>query len=155
MGFGEAIRTCFSKYATFNGRAPRSEYWYFVLFGVIAGVVGNLINIAAGVPIASALIELVLLLPGIAVLVRRLHDVDRTGWWALFPIPVLIGIVMLLGLLHAVGAERFPAVVLLVGMVVWIVTVVVSIVLLVWACTRGTRGPNRFGPDPLAGATVA
>ena len=160
MGFGEAIRTCFSKYATFSGRAPRSEYWYFMLFGFIASLVATLIDSAIGVPIASLLIFLVLLLPSTAVFVRRLHDVDRTTGWALFPVPMLIGIFMLLWLLDAVGGERFegvgfPVVVFLVGLVTWIVMLVILIVLLVWCCKRGTLGPNRYGPDPLAGMVVA
>jgi uncharacterized membrane protein YhaH (DUF805 family) len=131
-----------------------------MLFGFIASLVGTLIDSVTGVPIAGLLIFLVLLLPGTAVFVRRLHDVDRTTGWALFPVPMLIGVFMLLWLLYAVGGERFegvrfPGVVFLVGLVTWIVMLVVLIVLLVWCCKRGTPGPNRYGPDPFAGAIGA
>lgn len=85
MGFGEAIGACFSKYITFAGRARRAEYWYWILFtfllqfgaGFVLGVIGQG-RIASPV---SLLISLVLFLPGLAVLARRLHDTDRSGWW--------------------------------------------------------------------------
>jgi uncharacterized membrane protein YhaH (DUF805 family) len=146
MGFVEAIRTCFSKCVTFSGRAPRSEYWFFVLFGFIATIAGSLIDYTAGAGIVASLIELVLFLPGLAVFVRRLHDIDRTGWWGLLPLVPVIG-----GLMLALYAVDVP-----VGGWVWPLThwivvggLVVSVVLLVWACMRGTLGPNRYGPDPL------
>jgi uncharacterized membrane protein YhaH (DUF805 family) len=96
MGFSEAIATCFSKYATFSGRAPRWEFWFFYLFGVIAGLVGELIDLAAGTTVIRVLIGLALLLPNIAVSVRRLHDIDRTGWWYLLVFVPLIGWIVLL-----------------------------------------------------------
>jgi uncharacterized membrane protein YhaH (DUF805 family) len=103
---------------TFPGRAARSEYWYWVLFGFIVAVVaaildGTIFPFSATGPI-EAITSLVLLLPGIAMSVRRLHDIDRSGWWVLITFTV-IGVILLL----------------------------------VWACFKGTAGPNRFGPDPL------
>src|SRR3569832_548918 len=77
MGFGEAIRVCFSKYADFRGRARRSEYWYFVLFCAIIRFVGIFLG-----PL-SIILGLALLLPQLAVAVRRFHDTGRTGWWIL------------------------------------------------------------------------
>jgi len=81
-----------------------------MLFGFIASLVGNLIDSAAGVPITSLLIWLVLLLPNLTVFVRRMHDIDRAGWWAPFPIiPILTGIIdicILSFLPYAVGGER-------------------------------------------------
>jgi uncharacterized membrane protein YhaH (DUF805 family) len=120
MGFSEAVRTCFSKYATFSGRAPRSEFWFFLLFCIVVQLVGEIIDKASSSLILGAIISLVLLLPTIAVSVRRLHDIDRTGWWYLL-----------------------------------VFTVILWILLLVWYCMRGTVGPNRYGPDPLAGAVGA
>ncbi len=114
MGFGEAVATCFSKYAVFRGRASRPEYWYWVLFAVLLTIAAAIVDIVAfnyDAGVVSTLISLALLLPGLAVLVRRLHDIDRTGWW------------ILIGFLPVIG----------------------TIVLLVFACTRGTTGPNRFG----------
>lgn len=136
MTFTEAVRSGFSNYVTFSGRARRSEFWFWFLFAIIVGVVAALLDSmlfpsmmdvqtemgdgvasvsAQGGPI-SALVSLGLFLPGLAVSVRRLHDVDRSGWWVLLAFIPLIGI----------------------------------IVLIVWWATEGTRGPNRFGTDPKA-----
>lgn len=80
------------KYATFNGRARRSEYWYFFLFnGVIAFVLGFLEGlISIGTPILSSIYSLAVLIPGIAVAIRRMHDVGKSGWFVLIPIYNLI-----------------------------------------------------------------
>ncbi|MEJ5053649.1 DUF805 domain-containing protein [Sphingobacterium sp. MYb382] len=80
------------KYATFNGRARRSEYWYFFLFnGVIAFVLGFLEGlISIGTPILSSIYSLAVLIPGIAVAIRRMHDVGKSGWFVLVPIYNLI-----------------------------------------------------------------
>ena len=90
MSFGEAISSCFGKYATFGGRAPRSEYWYWVLFGIIVGMGTVFVH-----PILNQVMSLALLLPGIAVTVRRLHDVGKSGWWYLI-IFTCIGVIPLL-----------------------------------------------------------
>lgn len=125
MGFGEAVTSVFRNYVTFSGRAPRSEYWFWVLFALIVGVIASILDAvifpwssAGGGPV-SLIVSVGLLLPNISVGIRRLHDIDRTGWWLLIILIPLIGI----------------------------------IVLLVWFCTRGTLGPNRFGPDPLPPGT--
>ncbi len=117
MNFGQAIASGFSNYVNFSDRAIRSEYWYWVLFVCLAEVVTSIIDYAIGFQVTTGLFGLAVILPGLAVSVRRLHDLDRTGWW------LLLGFIPLIG----------------------------SIILIVWFCTRGTPGPNRFGPDPLAG----
>ena len=90
MNFGQAISTCFSKYANFSGRASRPEFWWFFLFQVIVSIVtsffGDLIN---------ALAALALLLPALSVGARRLHDIGKSGWWQLIAFTV-IGILLLL-----------------------------------------------------------
>ncbi|MEZ5278024.1 MAG: DUF805 domain-containing protein [Opitutaceae bacterium] len=113
------------KYAVFNGRARRSEFWYFVLFNLIVsivltvvdGITGSL-NAATGMGLLSGLYSLAVLIPSISVAVRRLHDTERSGWW------VLIGLIPLVG----------------------------AIVLIVFAVQEGTSGANRFGEDPKAAA---
>ena len=113
------------KYADFQGRARRQEYWMWTLGVVIVTFVLEAIFFAAGGPrggnIITALIGLVLLvfclaifIPALAVAFRRLHDTDRSAWW------LLIGFVPLLG----------------------------AIALIVFYCMDGTPGPNKFGPDP-------
>lgn len=120
MGIQEAVSTCFSKYVNFEGRAARPEYWWWVLFvivvGVILQIVGTLVlgseNGVGGV--LSGLFYLATFLPGLAVAVRRLHDTDRSGWWLLLAFIPLIG----------------------------------SLVLLYFMVQSGTPGPNRFGTAP-------
>jgi len=90
------------KYAVFNGRARRKEYWMFFLFNIIIcfvlGFVEGLVGIAAesGTGVLSILYVLAVLIPGIAVSVRRLHDINRSGWWLLLsPVPLIGAIVLL------------------------------------------------------------
>ena len=91
------------KYAVFNGRARRKEYWYFVLFNIIIsivltgidGVTGSL-SAQTGMGLLSGIYSLAILIPSIAVSVRRLHDTDRSGWWLLIVLVPLIGAIVLL-----------------------------------------------------------
>jgi uncharacterized membrane protein YhaH (DUF805 family) len=91
MTFGEAISDGFSKYATFSGRSSRSAYWWWTLFYFLVIIGASIIDAAANTPVIAILVWLGFILPNLAVLVRRLHDTDRTGWW------VLIGLIPLLG----------------------------------------------------------
>lgn len=93
MSFGQAISTCFSKYATFTGRATRSEFWYFYLLYIIIYLPTYFIStgLALGAGNASytylpLIVTLPLWLPLLAAAVRRLHDVDRSGWFYLVPV---------------------------------------------------------------------
>lgn len=91
MTFTESIRTCFSKYADFNGRAALSEYWWWVLFYVVASAtIGTLSNKLSGA------FSLAALLPSIAVTTRRLHDTDRSGWLQLLALIPVIGFIVLI-----------------------------------------------------------
>lgn len=91
------------KYAVFTGRARRKEYWLFVLFHVIIVLVLNSIEGATGLgalqrgwgPLVT-LYSLAVLIPGLAVSVRRLHDTDRSGWWLLVSLVPLLGVIVLL-----------------------------------------------------------
>jgi uncharacterized membrane protein YhaH (DUF805 family) len=103
MSFQDAVRTCLTqKYADFNGRARRSEFWFFILFTVIVGFVATVIDAIihtsstfGGRGLVSTIAQLALLLPQLAVGARRLHDTDKTGWWQLLYITV-IGIIVLI-----------------------------------------------------------
>ena len=125
------------RYADFTGRSRPKEYWMFVLFVAVAMVLLTFVDAALGLGtseryansgpmgfavgfnnsggLLTAIFALGVLVPGIAVGVRRLHDTDRSGWW------------LLIGLIPVIG----------------------TIVLLVFLISGGTRGTNRFGPDPL------
>jgi uncharacterized membrane protein YhaH (DUF805 family) len=109
--------TAVKKYATFSGRSQRSEYWYFLLFymiiyivlAVVDGITGSF-SAKSGVGLLTGIFSLAMLLPSLAVTVRRLHDTDRSGWWILIGLIPLIGrIVLLLFLVHdsGTGANRF------------------------------------------------
>lgn len=90
MTFADSIKTCFSKYAEFNGRASRSEYWWFFLFFIICATVSSIVS-----GIVSILFYLAVFLPTIAVTTRRLHDTDRSGWFQLIGFIPLIGLIVL------------------------------------------------------------
>ena len=83
---GNAISTCFKKYATFSGRASRSEYWFFYLFYAIIYLVGALISAAVGTAELVYLFIIPLWLPTSAAGIRRIHDTGRSGWFILVPI---------------------------------------------------------------------
>lgn len=151
MSFIESIRTVLSKYAVFNGRARRSEYWWYVLAVAIVSTILFVILVAPGygaymtslaeysaagdpaAPIPTmpgslttgyaimSIFNLALLLPGLGVTVRRLHDTGRSGFWIFFALVPIVGPIMLI----------------------------------VWTATAGTPGPNQYGPDPKAVAQTA
>lgn len=108
------------KYVVFSGRARRKEFWMFVLFNAIIGIVLGIIDKAIGTDFSSGsgvlgtIYSLAVLLPSLGVAWRRLHDTDRSGWW------ILIGIIPIIG---------------------WIV-------LIVFYAQEGKAGDNKYGPDP-------
>ena len=116
MDFMTAVKTCFNKYVTFAGRASRTEFWYFFLFVLI----GNLITVVLDQAVfpgnmispLNSIFGLVTFLPGLAVSVRRLHDIDRSGWWLLIAFIPLIGVIVLIVwycMAGGSGANRFGA----------------------------------------------
>ncbi|WP_298372824.1 DUF805 domain-containing protein [Azospirillum sp.] len=126
MGFSDAIRSCLSRYVGFSGRAPRSEYWYWVLFSFLVSIAASVLDaslladFALGdeetVGLAEILVTLALALPGTAVTVRRLHDIGRSGWWLLLIFVPILG---------------------------WIA-------LLIWTLAKSDADANRFGPPYTA-----
>ena len=89
MDFGTAIKTCFSKYGTFDGQASKGEFWYWFLFAFICGVVARVVDVfIIGIPVESygtayLIGSVAFFLPSISVAARRLHDVGKSGWWQL------------------------------------------------------------------------
>jgi len=162
MGFGEAIRTCFRKYAVFRGRARRSEYWYFYLFTILAGLVASLLDAiiegATGTAEAfrssgplSAILNLALLLPSLAVTVRRLHDTNRSGWLLLgffgYVIVALIAFVATMGASPTLGGASRPPVIIA-AVVLGLGGFGYAIFLFVCMVLNGTAGENDYGSDP-------
>ena len=120
VGFGEAIRLGFGNYFNFRGRATRAEYWWWLVFILLAGTVLGITDFCMGT-IASdgrglfgTLGQLATIIPGLSLGFRRLHDINRSGWWLLLLFAIIIG---------------------------WIV-------LIRWLIWRGDNGPNKYGPDP-------
>ena len=123
MGFGEAIKTAFAKFATFEGRATRSEFWWFWLFVTIITAIPYALVFTAlpgeGEDLGGAfwlwtfllvVLVLVFLIPYISVTVRRLHDTDRSGWWYWITLVPCIGglwLLILLILPGTPGQNRF------------------------------------------------
>ena len=114
-----ALFEIIKKYAKFEGRANRPQYWYFVLTQFLAFFILELlcvipfVNIIAG--LALLVLWLGLIVPGIAVAVRRLHDTNKSGWWLLLCFVPFVG----------------------------------SIVILVFMCLEGTKGANKYGDEPV------
>jgi uncharacterized membrane protein YhaH (DUF805 family) len=94
MTFGDAVRDGFSKYATFEGRSSRSAYWWWFLFALLVSVAASIVDAAAGTVVIGVIAALALLLPGLAVLVRRYHDAGHSGWWILLWFIPVVGFVV-------------------------------------------------------------
>ena len=91
MSFGDSITNCLTNnYVGFSGRASRSEYWFWVLFTILVSLVAGIMDgLIFGTGTLSGISSILFFLPGLAVLVRRLHDVGRSGWWFLSTILIL------------------------------------------------------------------
>ena len=133
MGFTESLRTCFGKYAKFDGRASRSEFWYFVLFCFVYFFVAGFLLGFSGVSDAAfdgaTLVLLIpIFIPSIAVAARRLHDINQSGWMQCIFIPGFI-------------ADEFLGT----GYVIYILTLGLWAF---WFSQSGKKGKNRFGVQP-------
>jgi len=155
--FVDAVKSGLRNYARFRGRSTRSEFWWFTLFTVIVQAA------TSGYDALNGIVSLALLLPSIAVHVRRLHDTGRTGWWVLWPV---VGFAFALAgfIVFAVstafdivnpdewdpqtafeGASAWAIGLVGIGLLAGVVT---SIVNLVFLLQRGDANMNRFGPPP-------
>lgn len=107
MNFTEAVKSGFSRYTEFPGRSIRSEFWYFTLFVFVGQIICSILDGAisggamsdtltgGGIGLVEGVFVLGTIIPSLAVSVRRLHDIDRTGWWILIVLTI-IGILLLL-----------------------------------------------------------
>lgn len=158
MNMVDAVKSVLTQYIDFSGRARRSEYWYWVLATILAGVVVGIIELILGVgsessgPLSS-LLNLAIFLPGMAVGFRRLHDTGRSGWWiggfyiGLFVFAIIIGALFGASISREVGtglAESIGVIAIIFG----IGALIYMIVLLVFFCSDSDVGPNKYGPNP-------
>lgn len=97
VGFVDAVKSYFTHYADFSGRARRSEYWYAVLFQLlVSAVLGGIASASDGLAILTTLWSIATFVPGLAICVRRLHDVGKSGAWYLWILlPIAGGIILL------------------------------------------------------------
>lgn len=161
MSFGEAIKSVFSKYATFSGRARRSEFWYFFLFNFLVSFVLGLIPSLSWV---SGLWALAVLIPSLAVMVRRFHDTGKSGWYYLVPlIPALAYIIYMGTFIYKAMKELggnfsdFSAVSQLIMenpsamttiSILGILCFITVIIWIVWMAKDSQPGENKWGPNP-------
>lgn len=92
MEFPQAIESGFTKYFDFQGRASRSEFWYFQLFLILGGIAVNILDVFGGGGMLTLLWNIAIIIPSISIVFRRFHDLGRTGWWILLPFTI-IGII--------------------------------------------------------------
>lgn len=164
------------RYFDFRGRSRRREFWLWYLFVIIAFIVLSVVDTILGLggsatmgrqPLAPGAIGynyaartaggvltgvfgLAVIIPNVAVSVRRLHDTNRRGWWLLLPVlPYIIGAGFLVGgFIGHIGASATGGALAAVGGLFMLAGFICAIVVLVFYCLEGTCGPNRFGPDP-------
>jgi uncharacterized membrane protein YhaH (DUF805 family) len=89
MNFPQAIASGFRNYVNFSGRASRSEFWYWELFLFLGSIALQIVDSFIGVAVSNGIFSLAILLPTLALEIRRLHDVDRTGWWWFISLTVI------------------------------------------------------------------
>lgn len=157
------------RYADFSGRSRRMEFWMWQLFQIIVYfLVIVLVMVAGGGAMMSGdptalaaaggavliifllygLYALAVLIPSIAVAVRRLHDTNRTGWWVLAPLAPYV--LMIVAGMMAAASPDSAGLVGIVALICLLAVIVLAIVLLVFYVLEGTKGPNQYGPDPKA-----
>lgn len=158
MTFTQSIATCFKKYATFKGRASRSEFWWFQLFKFLIFLTifiialslafsGNPFSYSGNILVIDLIfsfIRLVLFLPDIAVTCRRLHDTERSGWWQILPvITFLIGSILFwISRIYRGDGKFFASITL-------IAFFGTGIRVLIWLIDPSDRGENKYGPSPF------
>lgn len=160
---------CFRQYAIFRGRAQRKEYWVFTLFSFLLILIPIIFLFYWGIDLKTnqinkipllifsvfALVSsLILLIPGIAVSVRRLHDTNRSGLWLLIiPIPIVLNIILNISFgkqwTYDINNGELP-ISFIVSLFLSLIYFLENITLIIWLIEKGTIGENRFGPDPLA-----
>ena len=156
----ESVSSVFRNYINFKGRAQRSEFWWFTLFSVIVSVVLGILGSALpALNILEGIYSLAVLLPSLAVTVRRLHDTNRPAWWLLIYLAIflawLIGVIILaisIGIddpeVLETDFQDWPGYTAYI-IVCLLLSLAGAVTMIVICAQRGTVGANRYGPDPM------
>lgn len=141
-------KVVFENYANFNGRARRSEYWYFTLFNIIFTSILKILDslLFDDIEIIGSIYGLALFIPGLAVSVRRFHDIGKSGWQLL----IAYAMIILFAGLAIVGSLAYSFNSSILQFICFGVILVVGIWLLVMFCTEGDGFTNKYGPNPKA-----
>lgn len=153
---------CIKNYVTFEGRARRKEYWMFILFNLIFSVILSIFDaiffnayiIPGKMGYLSSLFGLFVFLPSLAVIVRRLHDIGRSGWWVAgyYGLTLVCTILAVIGLAMSIAGSSTGMVLIFVG---FVAILIAAIWMLVWMCLDSQPGDNAYGPNPKEVAAVA
>ena len=144
---------CLKQYADFKGRARRKEYWYFVLFASIISLITYgldwIFNTQITYPYFNSgwfniTVSVLLILPSLAVVVRRLHDVNKSAWFLVI-VYIFVGIYFFSAMRYMASPEKINMIILLVSAVVYFVFGIWFIVLM---CLNSVPGVNKWGPNP-------
>lgn len=148
MNFQNAIKSGFKNWKNHSGRASRSEYWYWILAGILIDIFCEIIDMSLGFNengYISYLAITVLIIPSVNMSIRRLHDLDFGGWWfALFSTIALASCMLFIYYVIDTDGEISKGILSLL-----ILAVFSYFFFFGFACKRGTKGTNRFGRDPL------
>ena len=156
-----------AQYATFSGRARRKEYWLFILFLLICQACIGIIALETGIKSnwPSIAFTALTVIPQLAVTVRRLHDTNRRGWWALIwllSIPSTFGLNFSDRYLSTADTSSTTQALTPPGATEWVmltalslITLLIVIYYIVLLCSKSTQGSNRFGPNPLPEKTTS
>ncbi len=149
-------KVVFENYANFNGRARRSEYWYYTLASVIISIVLTILDSVLGLKIGSSdsgilssIYSLAVIVPGLAVATRRIHDIGKSGWIIVivYAIMIVAAVVLVVGSLGAIAGQASFGLAMILPI---LVILALAIYMLVLFCTNGDNGQNEYGPDPKA-----
>lgn len=161
MTFTTSIRTCLRKYATFSGRASRSEYWWFALFcflgNLVATALEGMINAATGdtggPTLISSVFALATFVPQLSAGWRRMHDTGRSGLYLFYPLIVMLGIASFAAFTGAFGGPdttgALDGVATLILLIAGLVLLISPLLVLWWLTRPSQPGPNDYGPHPL------
>lgn len=157
--FLDAVRLGFKNYFRFSGRAQRAEYWWFYLFTLIATAALTVIDVvlfgienpSENFSPAADIFSILVIIPTLALGWRRMHDINRSGWWSL--LPILPAIWMAVAALTLFTSDEELTIVGVIAIIIGIIGIIAAIIyVIVLLATDSDRTQNRYGPSPKYGS---